>query len=642
MKTGRKEIGPEVFSDFSGGFANADPSHAINNNQASETLNAIFEKHGVSRAPGLTGISDSEIFTAPLRGWFKYKLPNGTNKYLVVTNFKLYDVNLSTGALTELYTMQSNDECFGVNYHQKFWIVNGTDAIKVESDLSVYRIGIVAPTTGFSVAAAATGTLPAGVYGVYVSFTRKVGGTAVLHSAPLSLGNVIVDGTQRINVSTTESSDSQVTNITVWMTAADGAVYYWYAEGDNETGTIAITSDTANEDLLMSEQSAGNQLPQNLKTIYAHGGRLLGTVSQSNEIYYSYQAQNVYDLERWPTEYHIPTIPFVSLSMFAIGKELFVNTVGGPYVFEGGDLGAKPEPVIQGAGNNQVLYFPQNMLKTVQEYNNLVFGITSDGFRYFDGIQFSIDLSKHIKPEIDKVIDGAGTINPSGIIYRRPGKRTEFQISYHDDEISAECHNRTLVLNLDTLVVVDNDNYRAAWELWGHGYYGAVITNDNYLYVAQYTNYSGTIALETGKALLNCFNEKGVFVSTVTAKRIYVKSKMRIIELAGVDLWQCLYFLGMLDTACSIKLLIQDSGNYRDEMSVSKTLENPAILDVPGDPLVLPFVLNPDNPINTKVKASMSTRGNSVVLEIDQTADDNIFRIDRLELYGTHERSNFV
>lgn len=640
MGTGRKEVGPVIFSDYSGGLATAEPAHAIKDNQASETLNVIFQKHGILRAPGLSGIKNEAIFTAPLRGWFKYKLPSGTDKYLAVVGFKLYDVTTSDGTLTELHTMQSDAECFGVNYHGKFWIVNGTDVIKIESDLSVYRIGIVAPTSGFSASAVAGGTLPVGDYGVYVSYSRQVGGTTILHSAPLYVGVVTVDGTQKISVSTIASSDSQVSHITVWMTAADGSVYYWYAEGTNATGTIEIASDSINEDLVMLERCAGNQVPGSLKTIYAHGGRLFGTVNSSNEIYYSYQAQNVYDLERWPTEYHIPTIPFVALSFFAIGKNLYVNTVGGPFVFEGGDIAAKPDPIIQGAGNNQILYFPWNMLKTIQEYNNLVYGITSDGFRYFDGIQFSIDLSKHIKPEIDKITNGAGTYNPYGIIHRRSGKRTEYQVSYRDDKLSADCHNRTLVLNLDTLLVVDNDNYRAAWEMWGHGYGGAVVSAVGTLIVAQFSSYSGTIANETGKSLLNCFNDHGVFVTTLTAKRLYNKSKMKIIELAGMDLWQILYYLAKLQSDCTINLLIPDTGNYRDSMIVSSTLTDPAILDAPGNPLILPFVLSPDNPINSYEKASILTRGNSIIVEIDQTANDEEFRIDRLELYGMHERSN--
>jgi hypothetical protein len=45
------------FSDMSGGKNSVYPKHAIAENQVAQTLNAIHEKIGISRAPGYVGIT---------------------------------------------------------------------------------------------------------------------------------------------------------------------------------------------------------------------------------------------------------------------------------------------------------------------------------------------------------------------------------------------------------------------------------------------------------------------------------------------------------------------------------------------------------------------------------------------------------
>lgn len=630
-----------VLSDMSGGMATAYPPHAINDTQVSDSLNVVFEKHGCSRAPGLAGITTSPLFDGACRGWFCYKPMDGSRYYLAVYSGKLYNVDPVAKTKTLLYTLSSDNECFGVNYFGKFWIVNGHDAIKVESDLSVYRIGILPPTTGFSAEAGSSGSLPEGLYGIYVSYTRQINGINVLYSEPLNVGNIqLTSNTTSIRINTIKSDDPQVTHITVWMTATDGSDYYWFADGLNADGYIDILSDTKNEDIMMMEEAVSNQLPISLDTIYAHGCRLYGTVSGSNEIFYSMFAQNVYDCERWPTENHIPSVPFVAYSLFAVGSNLYVNTAGGPFVFVDGDVSTRPEPVIQGAANNMILFFPKNMRKTVQEYNNTVCGITNDGFRIFDGASFSIDLSKHIKPIIDKIIDGSGINNPYGIIFRRQGKRTEYQVSFRDKEVS-NSNNRTLVLNLDTYSVIDNDNYIAAWELWGHGYSGAIVGSDGGLIVAQHNEWSGAVAKEHGVVVENAFLDTGVWSSTKTPKKFFVRTKTFIVQLAGIDQWQRIYYMGDLGQNALLRLVIPDTEHYSFPVTIEKaTASNQPILN-PTATLILPFVLGHDNPTSAYAKLSMKCKGNSVAVELEQTADDEKLLISRLELYGIHERNVF-
>jgi hypothetical protein len=641
MQVGRKEIGPINFADMTGGVATAYPAHAIADNQVFDTLNAVFEKYGCSRAPGYVGIKTTALFTTPLRGWFVFKLPSGAEVYLAVTDHKLYTVNLVTGAIANIYTLTADTECFGVNYGGKFWIVNGTDQIKVESATVAYRIGIVAPV-GFTASATGTGTVPAGVHKIFATYTRKVNGTSVLESAPFYVGAVTSSGTDLIRIAVTASTDPQVTNVTFWITDAGGADYYYYGQTTNTTGNFDISSDAAkNVGLLIYEQAAGNQLPPSLTTIYAFAGRLWGTKVNNSDFNYSILSQNVYDLERWPTENHIPTIPFVALSFFGVGSDLYINTVGGPYRLPNADTTAKPAAVIQGAGNNRILFFPKTMLKTVQEYNDIVYGFTNDGFRSFDGAHFSIDLSKHIKPQVDAIMNGTGDYNPVAVVFRRSGKRTEYQVSYRDVSISTNCHNRSMTLNLDAIVVQDNLNYNAPWEFWSPGFGGGITTSAGLLFVAQFTSTSGTIAQQIGVSQMSCFDESGTFVNVVTAKRFYVRGKTRITELAGIDLWQRIYFLATLSNDCTVSLLITEESNIQIDKNMKKGGGEPIILDGPK-PIVLPFILPAENPINAFVKMPMQAKGNSVTILLDQTADDEKLFIYKLELYGTHERNIYV
>jgi hypothetical protein len=653
----RNLIGPVEFSDMSGGLCNAYPAHSINNNQVADCLNARFEKRGFTRQPGYLGISASALFTAPIRGWFVYKKMDGTESYIAVSDKKIYSVNLELGTKTQLATLTSDNKCRAVNYYGKLWIANGADQVKIESDLSVYNIGITPVPSGrvlaLVVSPGVPGTLPIGTYLIYVSSSRKIDGIVTLYSQPTYVGSVTLSSPGSIdiyneNVTTELYVDSQVNAITIWMTDANGSTYYYYGNTPyDKTATIPMAqkiitnSSEKNSSLLMYEQAAGNQLPINLNGIYAFDGRLWGWKNNDNNLYYSMKAQNVYDLEKWSTEFHIPTIPYTIISGHGVGADLFANTVGGMYKLPNADVNAKPQPVIQGAiSNTQILYFPKNNIETVCEYNNGLFGLTNDGFRIFDGIKFTIDLSKHIKPQIDIV--GLNTTNfpPAAVIYRRSGKRTEYHLSYNDNSISNSNHNRKLILNLDKLTIVDNENYLAPWEISQGGFSGAITTNSNGLYFAQYTESSGVIATESGVADLYSISDLGVLISTTTARRVYVKTKIKIQELAGIDKWMRIYTYANLLSPCSGTLTIPDQFQYSSNVTIIPSGgANPPTLDNPA--LILDFVLPAENPLNSFYKFPDNAAGNAMYLEFDQTANDDKFFIYEIACYGFHERNAF-
>lgn len=643
MDQGRKQQTIKL-NDFSGGVATAYPTHAISDNQAAELLNVRVEKRGFAKAPAYTGISAEALFTSPLRGWFVYKKSDGSEAYIAISGQKMYSVGLADGTKTEIGAglITSDAECFAVNSFGKLWIANGTDVIKVESDLAAYRVGIVAPT-GFTASATGAGTLAAGAYKVAVSYARKIGSTIVLYSAPQLVATVTVNGTQLIRIVCTASTDPQVTHIVAWVTNAGGSDYYYFGETDNATGNFDIANDSnKNSQLLMYEQATANQLPGSIKYLWSFDGRLFGATANSNDMKYSLKAQNVYDLERWPTEYHVPNIPFTILGGFGIGSDMYVNTPGGPYQFPRGDVYAKPQAVIQGGSSNtNVLYFPANLLKTVVEYNGVLMGFTNDGFRIFDGVRFSIDLSKHIKPQVDSLVTGAATRLPAAVIYRRSGKRTEYQASYCDTSISTTTQGRRLVLNLDKMTIVDNENYLAPWEIWSPGFSHALVTSSNNLFVAQEAANTGVIAQETGSADIYCISDAGSFLSTRTDRRLHLRSKTFINELAGIDQWQKLYYLARLAKACVGNVIIIDNNNYKAGYNLLSGGGNPVFV-TDATPTSIPFVLPVESPTEQLRKLPPNARGNSMAIEIEQIADDAQFFVYEFEIHGFHERNLFV
>ena len=642
MKLGRVE-GFIDFSDMSGGIVNAYPPHSLESNQVADALNLLFEKRGCSRAPGYTGISFTALFAGPVRGFWEYLKQDGTTAYIVAAESKLWSVSFGAGTRTELAALSNDLECKAVNSYGKLWVVNGVDMYKIESNLSVYRIGLVAPTGFTQSGTAVAGTLAAGAYDTYAAYGRDVSGTLVLVSDPFHIGSVTVDGSHAIRIAATASTDPQVNKIVIYSTEAGGSTLYQFWVANNATGNIDITSNAQkNVSLLMYEQSAGNQVPAALTGIYPFDGRLIGRKASSNILYYTRKAQNVYDLEKWSTEFNIPTIPYNILSFHGINGHLYINTVGGFYVFVNGDLSAKPQQVILGV-NTQLLYFPENNLATVKEYNGSLYGLTNDGVRIFDGQNFSPDLSKHVKPTIDTIMHGSTDFMPCAAIYRRPGKRTEYRISYRDKELSLACQNRQIVLNLDKLQILNASSSVAPWEIWSPGFSHAITTISGLLYVAQSSDNASVIATESGNSDTYTLDENANFLSVQTAKTISCATRTVADELTGQYIWFKEYHLAKLMANISCNLRITDKDNYFEPYSIIKTGGNKAlIVKDAGSDLFLPFVLPVDNPSQGLQKFSLDAKGTSVSLSFSQTAIDDNFFIYILQLYTMIERNMFT
>ena len=657
---GRSLLGPIEFSDMTGGIVTAFPPHSLKDNEVADAMNALFEKRGFSKWPGYLGIAATALFPGPVRGSFVYKKTDGTEAYIVVSSRHVYSIDLVAGTKTDLGTLAADTECFAVNYFGKLWIVNGTDAVKIENNLAMYRIGIV-PPAGFTLGAAnaIAGTFSAGAYDVDLTYTRQISGTNVLDSAPFHAGSVTLDGSHGIRIVTTASADPQVTHITAWITdAGETSTYYYMGITANATGNFDIANaNNKSTSLLMYEQVASNQVPSSLAGIYSFGGRLWGLKANDNQAYYCQMAQNVYDLEKWATAFHIPTIPFTIYSYHGIGSDLYANTAGGMYRIPNGDTTAKPQPVTQGAvTNTQLFNFPKSNVKSVVEYNNGLFGMTNDGFRVFDGNSFSIDLTKNIKPQIDIMMASAANFPPAGIIYRRSGKRTEYHVSYNDASISTTNHNRKLVVNVDKLVfnnyfnkdyVTENDRFEAPWEFVQGGFSHAFVTAANNLYLAQDTATAGTIVREAGTTDNYCIDETGAFITVAVPRNVFVKTRTIINELAGIDVWQRIYALAQCGSPIQGQLVIPDQYQYMTGYEFASTGgASPPILDVTpvvlDDPTTTPFVLPADNPLTEFKKMPAKAKGNAMYLVLTQIADDYRFFLFALQAYCYHEKNAFT
>jgi hypothetical protein len=618
------------FSDLSGGKNNAFPRHAIDKNQCSESLNAIHEIIGESRAPGYKGLTTTQLFDSPIRGEFTYILDDGTEKLVVVAGLKIYTVDLANKTKTQIGTLTADGECYAVNAAGKLWIVNGTDFVKVESDLSVYRVRIIAPASG-SAAAVAGGSLPVGVYGCYVAYARKNAAGQYLYSLPLSLGNVTLSTDLTIRVTVPDSTDPQVTHKVVFLTDAGGVVPYYFGEAVNSAAYVDIADTSGrNAFVLMNVVSAANQiLPINPSAIYTFDDKLFVWDINERTVYWSLKTDvNPFDMERFPAQ-NFRTMSYTVNAVFAIGVDLCFNHIGnGISKAIGGDMSS----VIK--RTQKTFWFLD--CKTPEGKSNVCFhkglaiGLTNDGFRVFDGETFSEDLSFHIKPDVDGIYRGiSADFLPCAIINRRANKRTEYRFSYRNIEYGTGSNNDQRVFNLD--FYFDPIQSRKTWECWENGFDEMAIV-DRVWYGAQSVD-AGQIVSEDGKADIDCYDRTGHFQNTKFLKQFYILSKTFIDDLDAITVWGTVYALANCATDITGNVIVLDNSYAKFPFTIKGVPAVGGVLPADGaGGLPLPFVMAPQYPVGSCDPISFECRGNSVTLELSQVADDSDFFIYKVQL----------
>ena len=639
------------FSDFSGGKNSAFPRHAIADNQACDTLNALHEAIGASRAPGYIGAKTTPMFAGVSQGMFVYNKADGTQVLIVVSGGKIYSVSGSTA--TEIGSISGAGECYAVNLSGKLWIVNGTSFVKVENDLSVYRVQIVAPI-GATAVVGAGGSLAAGVYSCYVAYARKDSSGRYFYSLPQLVGNKTVSpGNQTITFTIANSSDPQVTHKVVFMSDADGTVQVYYGEVTNATATIAISS-TANriDSVYMSTVSAPNQiLPISPNGIYAFDDKLFVWDDDGQTIYWSLNTDiNSFDLERFLPE-NFRTLSKTINAVFSIpsssttGEDLFFNHLGnGISVAPNGDMSG-------------IIKFTQRQYwflncKTPEGKSNVVFpksmafGLTNDGFRFFDGTTFSEDVSFHIKPDVDKIITSFGRALPSAVIYRRPGKRTEYRFSYNNIDYSSAGCNDQRIFNLDFYFTTQTQmtpqgmvsgNRKLTWECWENGFEGQVILNDAWVGLQSIADGSQIVS-EGGASDIFCYTRLRAFTAVAFVKQLYILSKTHIDALNAITVWGPVYSLATSGGNIIGNIILFDANNAHFPFTIKGASAQNAVLPADGSGgLPIPFVMAPQYPINTANSIAFAAKGNSVAIEISQTENDTEFFLYKIQLPMTSQ-----
>jgi hypothetical protein len=634
------------FSDMSGGKNSAFPRHALAENQVAETINAIHHPIGTSRAPGYTGLAATALFTKPIRGMFTFIKDDGTEILIAVSDSKLYYVDLSAATKTEICVglITADTECYAVNAGGKLWIVNGTDFIKVESSAVAYRVQIVAPAGITGVVTDAGGSLAAGVYGCYGAYARKNAAGQYLYSLPFSIGNkTCAGGSSLITFTVPTSSDPQVTHKVIFMTNADGAVPYYYGEVTNATATIVVSS-TANRNTgstgIMSTVSAANQiLPITPSGIYTYDDKLFVWDINDRTVYWSLKTDvNPFDMERFLAE-NFRTLSYTVNAMFSVGVDLFFNHLGnGTSKAISGDMSSVIKRTQKG------LWFldckTQEGKSNVVFYKGFAFGLTNDGFRMFDGEQFSDDLSFHIKPDIDIVYNGISTTYlPCAIVNRRSGKRTEYRFSYRNTGYGSGCNNDQLVFNLDFFF--DPNNQKKTWECWETGFNAMAIVSNNF-YGGQSVNDGAQVVRESGVSDVNCYDRTGTFNTVIFKKQIYLFSRTIIDALDAELIGGPPYALATSGGTINGSLVFFDRNNARYPFTIQGISPTKAILpsESSGLGLELPFIMNPQYPLMTCDPVAFAARGNSVAVEISQVEDDDEFFLYKLQLPRAKEVRN--
>lgn len=625
--TNGRSVRKIVYSDISGGKNNSSPQNAIGDNQVSECINAIIEKRGFSRVPGLCGIKNTSVFSTYARTLDFYTKGDGTEYLFSVSNSHVYHIDKTDGDLTDLGAITGDGEVSGFSAFDKYFFTNGSSFKKDESG-TLYNVGIVAPS-GASASASGVGTIPAGTYAVYISYARKINGVIVLYSMPQSLGNVTVNGSQAIAITCPNSTDTQVTDKIVWMKlSTEDATYQWYDNTNNTSTTFSVTDSTGKNILLVMEvESLPNEVPDNLTGIVFFDGYTVGWYE--NKIYWSIQSGTAFDLEKFPPE-NFRTFPHNIISIFSCSGSFYINTVGGIYRLANGDLAAKAEHI-----QKKLHFLHPNCHK---EYKGIVWGLTNDGVRFFDGEDFSIDLSKDIKPDIDS-INFAVNYYPVIEIFRREGKRTELHLSFRDITVTTNCNNRRLVLNLDSIVIESEISYKIAWEEWTAGFNYSAIDSDGKLYCLQNRyDLGATIFSEclSNVADTYIYNRLGTFLDTQTNKTIAITFKAVCLDIFAMAMTDRCVVIAKMSAGAKIELGVYDNSGY---------LTGNTLIKSGGPPLLFPFtfpaVFPANNPNNQSVKFPMNN-GKLIYIKFEQTANDTLFNVFELVLHTTLEESNLT
>jgi hypothetical protein len=636
----RKEVSV-VINDISGGLNMVDPESDVGRRymsangrrQVTDSLDIMM--HVKKQRPG--SIGKSSIFTTYCKGLGVYLRESGTEYLLSVSGGKLYrhDKTHPYGK-TEMFDLTGTGNAWMQNYKDVCIVANGTEVVKVEGT-SAYRLGIAAPT-GATSSLVAGGTLPDGVYNIIFTHTRKVSGSAVLHST----GQVLTaqtcgsgNNTIRVTFSNASSTDAQITHVSAWMTDAGGTVYYYYGEAAIAAGTVDITSNAnKNTALLYSVQAQRNYTVPNFQYILVFNNYLYGVVG--NTVYRSLQAGTRYDLERFDTRAiygNLAEYPYQITGIYAIDPDIYINTNAGIIKIPNGDLTAQFEHVEK----NDNFKYPH----TVKAWNGGLIGLTTNKLGFFDGAKiYPHDIAQDVKSEVQKIFDSYNTdLPPCAEIYRR-SDRLEYHLGYKDNLISTTHNNRRLVCNLDTVTFMQDSKTSAAWEKWSNGFSHMVVDNFGKWYCVQ--SLSGNGVIYTENKMQN--RDTDIYAAgALSADKEYgwmFKTGRFIHSIRGIVRWMHARLYAKYGHTITIAVDTStwpNTATYDAEATGTSGSESRYGIARYG---VSRYA--PETPILKKVPLTRSLKGVGVVMTVSATGDDKTFQLYEMGIFGILTQSRFT
>jgi hypothetical protein len=551
----KKNIVKAEFGDFSEGInISLDPLDIGKKQVADGTINAILRENGTERRPGTIAKSSFDLTTF-VKGEHNYVEIDRTEHLLCGSNGRLYELNKSTGASTELYNLGGTSKFSFDDALDKCWVTNSNEFVKVEGS-TVYPVGISAPS-GASAAAQAGGSLDVGDYEVYISYGREVSGTIVLYSTGEYLGTVtLTAGNQTVRVTSfAQSSDAQVNKRVIWMTNADGSTIYQYYTADNDATTTHDVTDTTgrNQSLIYSALAANNsEVPEFSQVLYQDGRLWAISVDRPNRVHFSLRnVSNPYDLERW-FPLNFIDLPYDVDGLFAIGINMYFNTHQGIFV--------QPNSDVTGRTIHIEKRWNFKYIGTAKDHGGGKIGLTNDGVKFFDGEKFlDYDISEAVKREISKIYNTTSGFEPSAVLIRRD-IRTEYHLSYNDDGINSVTNNRRLVLNLDMLAYLPEKKVIAPWEIWSNGATGMVEDLSQTVYQFQSHETAPKLYVETE---LNSYDngtylDSGLVGDSESAFKVQVCTRVVLVDMSARVAWEDLRTMSQLASDVRFEVHIRD------------------------------------------------------------------------------------
>ena len=634
--TGKKKTIDFDLFDVSSGVNTTDPANSIGDHQVQKSINNIILKNGWKRVPGFTGIKSSVPVGSFLWKFYIYEQFDGTEIYLAVCGSKLYSINISTGAFTELYDMTASQMAYFVTAHNKAFVCNGNEVVKVEDANTAYQVGITAPS-GVTAQAKAGGSLADGDYIVYASYARSTD----LYSQGQLVGTITLgSGDNTIEVTSfPNSSDGQVDDKVIWATDAGGSVYYFYYHTDDNTTTSFDIANTLQRDTskVYSTLALLNYRPVDFDFLHVHNNTMIGF--KDSTAYWSKKMANAFDAEKFNTQAtgRVYTFPYSVKGAFTLGPHLYVNTVGGIIRVPDGDFLSRHDLI----GEGNYFIYPN----TIQVYGNVAYGYTQKGFSAFDGERFLhvndmfFDLTKDIKEEMDNMVLGQdSTFQPIGYITKRDS-RTEYHLSYRDLSVGNNINNKHWVLNLDKLAIYKSDSYKIPWEEWEGGVSSIVQNNNGNIYYSQSKALESVIYAEdqSDKHDQYVFNKSGVFLSDATTKKAELDTRVIIPDISANMILMQVHVMSLNRKQYIIKIYMDKEGRP----NFSKTLDS-STTGIVTFPIVMPMVVPGTSPKIQKFGLPRKLNGKAFYVHFEQNENDTDFEMQRLVLYAIYKKTRYT